>query len=220
MKIQFKMCSKCNEEKDIAEFYKNRKSRDGLYCYCKTCAKKKNKNYYNNNKNQIIERTSKYYEENKDDLKGRMMIYRKENPEKFTESAIRFRQENPERYKSYQKDYRENNKEKFREYAKKWQKNNPEKKAHWVALRRNRKSKRTPTWLTDGHIKDIKKKYEEARILTNKTGIEYHVDHIFPLNGESFSGLHVPWNLQVIPATDNLSKGNRLNKEEICAYNF
>jgi hypothetical protein len=39
--------------------------------------------------------------------------------------------------------------------------------------------------------------------------IKYHVDHVVPLAGKNISGLHVHTNLEIVPAAQNLRKGNR-----------
>ncbi len=57
--------------------------------------------------------------------------------------------------------------------------------------------------------KDTLTIYREARRVTKLTGTWHHVDHIIPLNGKDVCGLHVPWNLQILTAVDNMFKSNK-----------
>lgn len=63
-----------------------------------------------------------------------------------------------------------------------------------------------PAWADIGKIRGI---YEAAAKAEEMTGCEYHVDHIVPLNSRIVCGLHNEFNLQVLPALENLKKGNR-----------
>ncbi len=105
--------------------------------------------------------------------------------------------------------YRELNSEKIKEVQAKYRRNNKDKLAANFAKYHATKLKATPLWLTKEHIEQMKEKYRLAKELTKITGIEYHVDHMIPLKGEGCCGLHIPWNLRVITAKENLSKGNR-----------
>ena len=70
--------------------------------------------------------------------------------------------------------------------------------------------KATPVWSDTKAINFIYKQCEET---SKETGVKHHVDHIVPLRGKTVCGLHVPWNLQVIPAIENMKKHTKLIPE-------
>lgn len=74
-------------------------------------------------------------------------------------------------------------------------------------MRKKAIARATPVWVDQ---EEIEKRYAVARLLTELTGVQHHVDHYFPLKGKTASGLHVPWNLRVIPWRDNLMKKNKM----------
>jgi hypothetical protein len=95
-------------------------------------------------------------------------------------------------------------------YKQKYKEANPDMYKELVSLRRRRFRQATPNWLTATQRMEIRLKYRLAIELSRATGIRHAVDHIIPLQGEEVCGLHVPWNLQVIPQTENLKKSNKL----------
>lgn len=55
--------------------------------------------------------------------------------------------------------------------------------------------------------------YFESVRLTEETGVQHEVDHMVPIAGKNVCGLHVPWNLRVIPRLDNIRKSNKLDHD-------
>ena len=111
---------------------------------------------------------------------------------------------------NYSKFWEKTNKQKRLNTKKIWKENNKEKINAATALRRATKLKATPSWLTKEHKKQINNIYKKCLNITKQTGISHNVDHIVPLKGKKVCGLHVPWNLQILTATENNSKNNRL----------
>jgi ribosomal protein L3 len=89
----------------------------------------------------------------------------------------------------------------------KWAKDN---RAHSNARARTgrlRRARAQPPWLTSIQKAQIQEFYEIATARGTQTGERHHVDHMFAVHGKGFSGLHVPWNLQVLTMQENDQKG-------------
>lgn len=95
-----------------------------------------------------------------------------------------------------------------REACQKSRQKHPDVSAAAVRRYQLRKGQRCPKWLDEAQHAQILEFYTKCAQL-NIGPLQYAVDHIVPLYGEKVSGLHVPWNLQILTRSENSSKGNR-----------
>jgi len=194
-------CTKCNIEKPQGDFSRSKVKRNGRHSYCKECFTEYQHEHYLSNLDKIKEYRRqpdfkakareyhiKYYADNKENLLAR----RKEAWHSNPEIQKKWRGDNRDKVLAYKKNYRLKNSGKVNAAAMKR-----------IADRNGL----TPPWVD---LKEVEHFYITAKMMEEETGIKYHVDHIHPLNGDGFNGLHVPWNLQILEASDNLTKGNRL----------
>ena len=170
-----KVCTTCEIEKGVDEYYKKKTGKYGVRGECKCCYAERRKAYYlanreaaleyrkayrEANREAVLEQKKAYYEANKEAVLGRQSAYGKANRHLYNAQA---------------------------------------------AKRKAAKLQATPAW---ADLEAIKGMYELAAIF-NRTGMNLHVDHVVPLISDLVCGLHCEANLQLMPASDNTSKGNR-----------
>lgn len=76
--------------------------------------------------------------------------------------------------------------------------------------RRTGKIKQAERLLSVSERAEVQAMYDFCRIFPG-----FEVDHITPLNGKTVSGLHVPWNLQVLLVSENRRKHNKFDQQAI-----
>lgn len=118
------------------------------------------------------------------------------NQEAFIEKHKAYNKANPDKCRKATRTYYRKNKELYREAD---------------ARRRGRKLQATLGLDLRHEFRAI---YKEASRISKETGIPHDVDHIVPLQNPRVCGLHVPWNLQIIPASANRAKSNKFEENE------
>ena len=106
-----------------------------------------------------------------------------------------------EQYREYQKRWMSDHSERLRELARRHREANPEIYREYKVRRRLVEVRATPKW---ANLDAIRAWYTFAAVTPG-----VHVDHIVPLNSPIVCGLHCEFNLQLLPASENMSKGNR-----------
>ena len=161
-----------------------------------------------------------YYAANREKRRAEMAKNYQQNSEVYKARARRWERENAARKRAMRAQYRAANRDKIKQIGRAdWRKHNvkrraakrtyraahPELGAHDVRLRQTRKQQATPAW---ADLAAMKAMYRRAAELSRRTGVKHHVDHDVPLKHPLVCGLHNEFNLRVIPAVENQSKGN------------
>jgi hypothetical protein len=166
---------------------------------CCTCKEDKPVSLFYKNKTtkdglykQCIACVKHYYVTNKTIINLKNNQYYQNNKEKHLQKSKEYREQNKEYLKEHKQQYYQNNKFYFIKKSKERQK---------------RIKQATPCWESEKDRQHITSVYNLAMLYSWITDSPWHVDHVIPLKGKIVCGLHVPLNLEPVPASYNLSKG-------------
>lgn len=168
------------------------------------------KTWYARNKERANANSQRWEVQNKDRRRATKKSWRQRNPEKVKAWVKSWQERNPEKRRAGVKAWTQGNPEKRRAGIKSWATKNPHRIASKNAAYRAGLKAATPPW---SDRKALDRIYKNAQEKTRRTGTQHHVDHRYPLKHRLFSGLHVPWNLQIITDRENREKRNRVSPE-------
>lgn len=219
-----KTCTGCGEAKPLSGFTFD-KWRGRYFAACKECTNAKQRERYLKNREAKLRQCAEYREANKENVKASLADWYQRNKDHVLERSKKYRssdrvkamerERQKLRYESnraaiqlQRKEYYAANKEaqeKRRQYLGEHYRNN---KPAYYARRMKRiaaEKQAIPKWASLAAIVEI---YETAIAKTEETGTPHEVDHIIPLQGRLVCGLHVEYNLRVVPRHENRSKSN------------
>lgn len=232
-----KICSKCEIEKAVCDFYNNKTRYDGKRPECKTCSNKSSILYNKKNKDSIVKIKKKYVDNNKEKVLESKQHWFDNNPNYKKE----YYEKNIDKIKNNRKVNYYNNREEKIEYSKNYSKKNRKKVNEYVKIKRNtdplfklRANTRTRIniFLKSKNVKkynktieiigcsfDFLKEYLEKQFLPGMSWDNYglytwHIDHKIPLSSakskeEIYKLCHYT-NLQPLWAEDNLRKQSKI----------
>jgi len=119
------------------------------------------------------------------------------------------------KHPEYTAKWRNNNKEKIKAYQKEYQSILKVKASRAKKQKERECLKRNAEFIANQDLHDLvmDEVYLIASLRTKTTGVKHHVDHIIPLKGKNVCGFHSWNNVRAIPASENISKSNKLIEE-------
>lgn len=104
-----KKCTKCEEVQCVGEYTKQKNAKNGLRASCRTCARKQNAQWRQENLEYNRARVRAYNASHREERHAYDALWRQENKEYDQERHKRYREENIEKVKLREKEYRRNN---------------------------------------------------------------------------------------------------------------
>lgn len=184
-----------------------RRTRCGV---CVECSSEYKKRLYATNKQKVQKYNQQYYLSNREFVLDLVRHYARTSKDKISQRTSSYYAANKDRIKQRVQAYRKANRLRVASGQKRYRALNPHKRNALGAAYRAHRKQAMPPWANSCEILEF---YEDARRL-RITGVRWHVDHIVPLRHPLVCGLHVEYNLQLLPEQCNLSKGNTFNVEE------
>lgn len=177
-----KRCSKCSIEKELSEFTKQSKNKDGLNYWCKSCMS----SYYRENAERIKQKSQEWHSNNRERSRAIKKKWSDANPEKQASAIRAWQEKNAERFAATKKDWREANREVLR--------------VHTINRRR-----KLAEGLLSPNIIDILLARQNGICAGcgEPLGIDYHIDHVHPI---AKGGRNTDENVQLLHGRCNLVK--------------
>lgn len=205
-----KICTKCLTNKELSEYAKHSATFDNLQCRCKDCRRIDRRLHYIENRDTINKKSKISADKRKDKISLNKKRYHIKNKSKIQQIKKEYYYANKDIILNNRKVYYNKNKEYIQKRTRQYYRNNPGLESELSMKKHTAKLKASPRWVTKEMRNEIKALYVQARQLEKLDGIKRHVDHIIPLQGKTVCGLHVPWNLQILTASENCRKHNKL----------
>lgn len=197
--MKTKKCIKCNRTRIVKFFHNNKRSKDGLYTYCKDCKKTDDKIYCLNNRKAVLLRKQKYYINNKDILAQKKKEYQQKIENKIKRKKYKRLYERQRKKNDYLYKLTQNYKNRINK-----------------ALKGIGRKSKTTEQLLGCTVDDFKRHIEEQFTdgMNWKNQGQWHIDHIVPISSATTMQerelLFHYSNCQPLWAKDNLSKSDKI----------